>query len=211
MARRLGLTMRVDRCREDGEQRDALAADWASALARALGDVPWVPIPNLGPQTERFLQAWEIGAVILTGGNDVSACPIRDETERAAVAYCLRTGLPVLGICRGLQFLQVYFGGSLRPAPETHWGGRSHPLEICGARARAMLGHARIVVPSFHRHGVLAEELSDALEPWALSGDGFVEGLFHRTAPVMAVQWHPERRLPDPEIAVRLLRSFHRG
>lgn len=210
MARRIGLTMRVDHAVEGAERRDVLAGDWASTLAHALGEIPWVPVPNLGAGVRHFLKQWDIGAVILTGGNDVGSCPLRDETETTILDVCLQRGLPVLGVCRGLQLLQAYFGGRLRPTPETHWAGRRHAVVVCHERGRQILGRERIEVPSFHRHGVRLDELCREFETWAVSEDGFVEGAFHRDAPVTAVQWHPERPLPDPEIALRLLRGFYR-
>lgn len=211
MVERIGLTMRVESGGPDGESRDALAHDWPRLMALALGDAPWVPIPNLGQCVEQFLDAWAIDAVVLTGGNDVSACPLRDETERVVLDRCIGGGLPVLGVCRGLQLAQAYFGGALRTASEAHRSGHVHAVELCDDGGRRMLGARRIEVPSFHRCAVRLDELHPELEAWAISEDGLVEGLRCRSAPLVAVQWHPERPLPNPDLGVRLLRGLRDG
>ncbi len=211
MAKRIGLTMRVEASSPHGEVRDCLAHDWRRLLSRSSGDASWVPIPSLGGEVERFLETWEIDAVILTGGNDIGSCPLRDETECRILDYCIALDLPVLGVCRGLELSQVYFGGELSVAPETHREGRVHEIESCEERGRRMLGGGRSVVPSFHAFGVRVADLHPELEAWAVSEDGFVEGLGCRSARLVAVQWHPERFLPDPSLGERLLRGLCNG
>jgi putative glutamine amidotransferase len=188
------------------ERRDALAGDWGTLLGRALDGAPWLPIPNLGADAVSFAERWHLDALILTGGNDLATSPERDATERALLAHCLERGFPVLGVCRGLQLVHAFFGGAVRPAGAPHAGGRLHEIRVCHPRGRDLLGRETLAAPSYHRFGVPAEALAQGLEAFALAPDGIVEGLFHRSAAVTAVQWHPERPLGAPDAAVRLLR-----
>ncbi len=210
MRHRLGVTMRVERAASTGEVRDAIAQDWGRTLTRALGDVPWMPIPNVGTHVGKVLTAWEIDAVILTGGNDLGSCPSRDETETEVLDYCGRHRIPVLAVCRGLQLMQAVAGGRVVTAPAAH-AGTAHDVALTDHAGRALLGAPQAHVNSFHRRGVAFDDLAPSLEAWALSADGFVEGLRHRTLPQLAVQWHPERALAKPELGLRLIRSLYGG
>lgn len=211
MARRVGLTMRLDPPANGSEPTDALAAEWPSALRRALGPARWLSIPNLGAEVARFLRPWGLAGVVLTGGADVGSCPERDETERHLIDDCIRHRRPLLGVCRGLQLLQHHFGGRLTSAPPEHDRGRTHAIEVCHERGRRLLGCERFTAPSYHRFGVALADLAPELDAWAVSDDGLVEGLHHRELPIVAVQWHPERPLPQLDLADRLLRSFYDG
>ena len=199
--------MRVDRS-ASGEERDALASDWAACMAGNLPETAWLPIPNLGAETSRFLLQWGVDAILLSGGNDVGSCPVRDETERAVCEFSLRYRLPVLGVCRVLHFLLSFHGGRLKTLPKAHAESRSHPVQARHPRAASLLGSPSVWVNSFHRMGVSIEDLVVFFEPWMVSPDGVVEAMVHKRDRHMAVQWHPERPLPDPELARRLFRFF---
>jgi putative glutamine amidotransferase len=203
--------MKVDSPSDGSEPSDALAPEWPPALRRALGAARWLSIPNLGAEVVRFLRPWRLGGVVLTGGADVGSCPERDETERHLIDDCIRHRRPLLGVCRGLQLLQRHFGGRITAAPPAHDRGRTHAIEICHDRGRRLLGCARFSAPSYHRFGVSVGDLASELDAWAVSEDGLVEGLHHRELPIVAVQWHPERPLPRPDLADRLLRSLSDG
>ena len=101
---------------------------------------------------------------------------------------------PILGICRGLQLLNVYFGGTLHQHILGHAQvcGRDH-LHIVHAAPgllRALYG-ARFTVNSAHHQAV--ETLGGGLKVLACAPDGTVEAIAHKALPAFAVQWHPER------------------
>jgi len=200
--------MRVEPAGDGGETRDVLAHEWSDLLATALPGSVGVLLPNAGATIVATVAALHLDAVILTGGNDVGSCVRRDATETSLLRHCLDARLPVLGVCRGLQMVQHYFGGALIAADAAHHGGRAHAIELTASRAQRLLGARRMTAPSYHRFGVAVADLASPLEAWALSADGLVEMLAHRSAPLVAVQWHPERPLPEQAHALRLLRGF---
>ena len=112
-----------------------------------------------------------------------------------------------MGICRGLQTVNVFFGGTLVQDLPGHGAAdgadrlhsvrtaRSSLLRICGEEA---------VVNSAHHQA--ADRLGQGLEAVQWAADGVVEAVEHRTLPVWAVQWHPER-LPG-ELGRRLFGAF---
>lgn len=200
--------MRVERAAAGRGSVDALSHDWLDALARALPGSDCVPLANVGDTAGRTVAALGLDAVILTGGNDVGSCLRRDATEASVLRHCLASGVPVLGVCRGLQMIQAFFGGALVIAPASHGGGREHAIDVTATHAEHLLGTRRLVAPSYHRFGVARDALAPPLEPWGVSDDGLIEILAHRSAPLVAVQWHPERPLPERTVALRLLRGF---
>lgn len=193
MAKKIGITMRIDTAARHGERRDSLARDWASFMSTLCPGVPWMPLPNLGESIVDHVQQWDLDAIIFSGGNDLGAEQQRDTTETALLDHALRRGLKIFGVCRGLQLLQQHAGGSLeRCHRETHVA-RSHPVHL-----RADLldfdTPGQATVNSYHNWAVPARTLAPSLELLAASRDGCVEAVRHRAAPITAVQWHPERQ-----------------
>ncbi|HAH21839.1 MAG TPA: hypothetical protein DCL49_13185 [Candidatus Omnitrophica bacterium] len=187
--KRIAITMRVEEVAGNGELRDCLAQDWYDFMQYALPEAHWVAIPNIGSKAEvrKFMDHWNIDGVILSGGNDIGAIPKRDATERAVLSYCVSKVLPVFGVCRGLQMIQVYFGGGLQKCAR----------EIHVRRRHMVLFHdKRYAVNSYHAFGIKKNLLSPRLIPFALTSDGWVEGIQDRSSLIAAVQWHPERGRP---------------
>lgn len=180
-----------------------------------VGAVPVVFGPARGKsQLDRYLEeVLACDAVCVSGGGDVAPASYgrdteaslmevdtdRDSSEVAAIEEAARAGLPLLGICRGIQVLAVASGGSLiqdLPAAgyEDHWQEERqyeavHAIEAeaGSAAARALGGAAE--VNSVHHQAVAT--FGPNLVPTAWSPDGVVEAL--EGPGVLGVQWHPER------------------
>ncbi len=201
----------------EGADRTGVNAAYARSVLAA-GGVPLILSPLLGPAfAARALDGTD--GLLLTGGEDIhpawyGAAPSphlyppsrdRDLFELALFAAARQRGLPILGICRGLQLVNVALGGTLyqdlpseRPGPVAHdpagaRDARSHQVELKeGSRAAAALGGTSCVVNSFHHQAV--ERLAGGLVASAWSTDGLIEAAESPTgAPwLLAVQWHPE-------------------
>jgi putative glutamine amidotransferase len=171
-------------------------------------------VPNVLADPAAFIRATGARGVLLTGGDDVvwrrsgagSEATVRDQTERRLLDYAAAVRLPVLGVCRGLQMINVYFGGELMrdladvgPHVAVH-----HAVDVDDWRERT------IVTNSFHGQGVLRSGVATDLEPFAVARDGVVEGLRHRSLPIVAVQWHPERPNPSADYDAKLLEGWLR-
>jgi len=196
MADRIGVTSRVARQGDPPEERDCLAADWRRFMARAFPDVAWMPLPNVGAAIRRCAAQWALDGFILTGGDNLGDSAERDATERALLDFAVERGLPVIGICRGLQMIQHHFGGPLvRCSPEVHVAKRHVVRALPGAPFRTV--HGAFEVNSFHRMGVPLDRLAAGLTPWAAGDGGLAEAAAHVSARVAGVQWHPERADPS--------------
>lgn len=178
-----------------------------------------------------FLSAPELpqgsGALLLPGGGDVHpACygqgicgarnidAERDAAELRLVQQAVGRGWPIFGICRGMQVLNVALGGTLLQDIGGHDAqngrDRCHTVTTKDAALTALYG-AVFTVPSAHHQAV--SRLGDGFLPIAAAPDGVVEAMRHRTLPIMAVQWHPERAcgaFAAPHLAdgARLLRYW---
>lgn len=138
----------------------------------------------------------------LVQGVDVA----RDRMEFAVLRAALRSGMPILAICRGLQVLNVALGGSLyqdipsqvepailhRPEEGASPTSSLHEVQLVpGSRLASLLGGPAVRTNSFHHQA--ARELGEELDVTARTSDGLVEGLTHRSHPFcIGVQWHPE-------------------
>lgn len=110
---------------------------------------------------------------------------------------------PVLGICKGLQLINVHFGGDITQhisTAENHrWVGRDqfHYVFHCDLGRRdffyQLYGNSAKVNSAHHQ---AINRPGEGLVPVCRAGDNVIEGLVHRSLPILAVQWHPER-LPD--------------
>ncbi len=212
--RKIAVTQRVDEVASYRERRDCVDQRWATLLERC-GLLP-VFVPNTFSDTEAWVSSFKVDGCILTGGNDLSSIPAadspapeRDRTEAALLDIAYAGRLPVLGVCRGLQMLNHYFGGSLTPAGDhvavrhtvSSIGSEEEPD---GATAAHLIQNAPLEVNSFHDYGFSAEDTSPRLVPLLASDDGCVEAVVHRELPWVGIMWHPEREEPfrEPDIGL---------
>lgn len=180
--KRIGVTQRVVVVAHRGERRDALDQRWTPFLA-ACGLLS-VPIPNHPPTAEALAEDLRLDGLLLTGGNSLvelgGDAPERDETERALVDWARHRRRPILGVCRGMQFVQRLFDVPLEHVPG----------HVC-ARQTVRIGDSVEVVNSYHEFGTRSS--AGGLEVWAMAEDGVVEAVRHGSEPLTGIMWHPER------------------
>ena len=199
------------------------------------GADPWVLTPDMSVPSNEVVD--RVGALVLTGGEEVNpVCygerpqpharytrfdDARDEMELGLTQAAFDMDLPVYGIGRGMHILNVAMGGRLVRDLGGHAGDRSedgdrepayHRIYISpGSKLAAVVGSGGFVrVNSLHRHGVREAQKAPQLLASAYSlEDGIIEALEspgHRW--VIAVQFHPERRMEVPPHFDRLFQSL---
>lgn len=175
--------------------------------------------------------------LVLTGGEDVDPAfygeqpspalgavqRARDEMEFRALECALARELPIFGICRGAQVMNVHFGGTLyqdldtdRPGDLSHqqtgsWDKRSHEVTVQpDSLLCALVGDARLCINSFHHQAV--KDVGRELRVVARADDGLIEAIEHVNHPwCLGVQWHPERHeatAPDTDPDRKLFLGF---
>jgi putative glutamine amidotransferase len=212
-------------------------AHWVMAHRAIALMIPFVDedSPTLTDPTPLSDMAHLLDGLVLQGGIDVCpesygstplkpewrGDPIRDRYELALLHAFIRAGKPVLGICRGAQLINVFYGGSLVQDIPSQWPGAQihqdltrydrlvHEVEfVPGSRLATLYPTAsRHCITSIHHQCV--DRLGEGLVAEAYSAqDGIIEAIRH-TGPgfVMGVQWHPEFHLSPREEAQCLLDS----
>lgn len=132
-------------------------------------------------------------------GEGVSICESRDAFELALYKKIADTGLPILGICRGVQSLNVAFGGTLHQDIKGHKqeeSGKVTPFTdrlTPGTRLREIIGSDTTNVNSFHHEAV--KDVAPGFVAAAVSEDGYIEAIEPAVRSerfILGVQWHPE-------------------
>lgn len=120
--------------------------------------------------------------------------PERDAAELALLDLFMTLGKPVFGVCRGMQTLNVFFGGTLLQDIPGHGQvlgrDRLHEVRTAAGPLAALCGED-LTVNSAHHQAL--DRLGAGLEVVQWAPDGVVEAVCHRSLPVWGVQWHPER------------------
>jgi putative glutamine amidotransferase len=134
----------------------------------------------------RLVKKLELRGVLLTGGDDIGKFPERDETENMLIKWALEGKVPIIGVCRGMQVIQKYFGGALvNVSPLKHIAKRHSVYSETGVRE----------VNSFHGLGIT--EAASGLHVTSTAEDGVIESI--EADGIIGVMWHPEReKTPDP-------------
>ncbi len=205
------ISMRVVENATYPERRDALSQEWGAFFSAVDPDIALIPVPNCQSVATALIRQIPGDALVLTGGNDWGAAPERDETERLLFEEAIRRGVPILGVCRGLQSINILLGGSVIPINQvpgtSSHVATTHNIAITSKRIERILRSPR-EVNSFHNLGVRKEGLAQELKAFAMSDDHIVEGVVHVSRPVLAMQWHPERERPFHDDDIRLIRLF---
>ncbi len=215
-----------------GEKYVTAVHDAAGAFA--------VLVPALGSASDLDTLLATIDGVLLTGspsnieprhysggaepaGNVTD--PARDATTLPLVTRAITTGVPLLGLCRGVQEINVALGGSLhqqlhtvearfdhrsdKSLPATERYGPRHRVDLVpGGYLATLLGATTVEVNSLHGQGI--NRVADGLVVEAVADDGTVEAIRAANAPAFAlgVQWHPEYRPLENRVSTRLFRAF---
>lgn len=211
--------------------------DWIDSLENAYVayfekfGVNLIPVSNASRTMETVVRSADLSGIILTGGGEVdpelygataegavSVSKRRDSTEAELLNIAVRNRIPVLGICRGMQFINVHFGGSLLQDLSAidrmshHATPGVHEITLVHEElVRLMSGTTRLDVNSYHNQGVVTTTLAQEISAFAIFEElNLVEGLFHPRHPIAAIEWHPERPKPSDELDSILVNAFLR-
>lgn len=172
--------------------------------------------------------------LLFTGGHDVDPeiygmeplpecgipCPPRDHMEQYLLTRAAAEDKAVFGICRGVQFINAAFGGSLyQDLPTEHQSSIEHHMRppynrtahtvtiLPDSPLEKILNCSSLEVNSYHHQAI--RELAPMLQPMAVSPDGLIEAVWVPGKHfIMAVQWHPEFSYTSDANSIRLMQAF---
>lgn len=221
-------------CSNDFHDRpvQSVATRFIDPLTQIAG-VDVLLVPAISAAIDAVSVAARLDGLLLTGSRSnvaPSAYGVAEDgnnldRDRDTVAFALSSELiardkPVFGICRGLQEINVLFGGSLRTDvadrhqhPQSsriafeHWFGHRHEVRLSPDGVLRGGGPERIEVTSVHEQGI--DRLGSDLRVEAVDvEDALIEAVVGTSAPVLAVQWHPECDAQRCEVSRRFFHLF---
>ena len=184
-----------------------MKSKYIASLRRSGAQIRWVSMKD--PRLEEIVRSCD--GLLLPGGDDIDpscygqersekcgvSSQLRDEAERRMLTAFLPTGKPILGICRGMQFLNVFFGGTLHQDIPGHSDFKSRStgchkvVLVPDTKTAALWGCDGFTVNSLHHQA--ADSIAPVLTVSAVSEDGVVEAVELSSHPFcIGVQWHPE-------------------
>ena len=190
--RKVGISLRVENIEKYDEKRDAISQDWIKFCNRA-GFMP-ILIPNNLMDVKGFLKSMNLDILIFSGGDNIGDDLERDKTEKNMIEFAIKNKIPSLGVCRGMQFFNKYFGGKIEHGlNKTHVRAR-HKIKFTDKKMEKIFGKKSSVVNSFHENLIKSEILGKELESFGIANhDETIEAFYHKKYPIIGVMWHPER------------------
>lgn len=216
------------------DDRDSywMVPGYMKMLEEAGGIPMMLPLTANPEELDYFLEI--CGGFLLTGGHDVSpsvyhaerkpwcgpCCETRDEMERYILEHAVEMDKSVLGICRGIQFMNACYGGTLyQDLEKEHSSNVDHHMKPPYDRVSHtvsiykdtplydILNEEQIGVNSYHHQAV--RDLSPAFQAMAVAEDGLIEGIYMPSRKfVLGVQWHPEFSYEADEHSRKLVQAF---
>src|SRR3989338_718953 len=217
----IAISQRQDR-NKHGNWFDNLDSAYAKYLEKF--GINILPLPNSPKHLDYYFKELPIKGVILSSGNDVnpklygskykseSVSSERDSAERKILEISIKGKLPVLGLCRGMQFINVFFGGKLVLIKQDTKSKIEHvafnrEIKIVEKNAKKLIGSA-FDANSFHNCGISQGTLSKKLRAFATNENNLIEGIYHPKLPIAGIMWHPERKSPNDIVNKKIVQAF---
>ena len=195
--KKMGISLRVETIEKYDERRDTISHDWINFLQK-LNFIP-ILIPNNLEDIEGYISELKLDGIILSGGDNLGEFPERDETESKMLEIATKNSIPVLGICRGMQIINNFFGGNLHKRDDPEHINNNHTINL--TKHSPFNENNSITVNSYHNNVIESKDLGKDLKSFAThKDDNTVEGFIHVKYPIIGIMWHPERNPNDNSI-----------
>lgn len=214
---------------EKDRHRKYMQSKYTAALRRAGAKAVWINTDDLDRAIADMMKC---DGLLLSGGEDVDPkyygqtptekcgkpAAWRDEVEMKMLDAFFATGKPILGICRGEQLMNIYFGGTLHQDileiskcnhdDYAHKDLGNHAVTLTGgSKLAGIMGRKKLRVNSLHHQA--ADQVAPKMIAAAISEDGLVEAIEHTEHRFcIGVQWHPEHMVQFSKVQRRIFDAF---
>ena len=182
----IGITMRMTKAQGYLELRDTIAQDWPRYMQFIFPEANYFLIPNVEENVVAFCKKKNINVLILSGGDDIGLFKERDNTELALLDFMIKSKLPVIGICRGMQLIHHFYGGTLEK------GNDVFVKEHRATKHSILFNDELMSVNSYHNCKINEATLHNNLSVIARNvKDNSIEAVLGDK--LIGLMWHPER------------------
>lgn len=191
------VTQRIDYLKDRNETRDSIDQNLINFLNKAGFIVIQIPNVNKNPilYLQLLIEKLNPVGIVLSGGNNIGDYIERDMLEKELINISLKKKIPLIGICRGMQFINNYFGGTLKRI-NNHVNQR-HSVNN---------SDNSFDVNSFHNYAI--DYKPKELLTFLVADDGSIESFKHINNFIMGIMWHPERESTFRKYDLNLFKSF---
>lgn len=190
------ITQRIDKIGSFNEERDNLDVN----LIKFLEKVRLMPIllPNRYLDQKTYIKKIKPDGIILSGGGDPLKKDQRRKNEINLIKYSITKNIPLIGICRGAQVINLFYGGQIKKV-KGHVR-KFHKIKLDKGK--------KIKVNSFHDLGFDENMLGKELISLSKSNDGIVKYFRHKKLNIFGIMWHPERNKKFQNYDLKLFKNI---
>ena len=183
MIKKILISQRLDEVGKFNEKRNNLDVRFLEIIEK-LNMIP-ILIPNNINLTKKIINNVKASGIILSSGGDALKKDVRYNTEILLLDYAKRNDIPLLGICRGAQAINIYFGGKIKVIP--NHVRKKHTLKS------DLTNNKNIKTNCYHDYGIKSDYLGKNLHVLGTSSDDSIELFKHKSKKIIGMMWHPER------------------
>lgn len=192
------ISQRRDKIGEFNEVRDNLDSRFLKIFQRL--KITPILIPNNILLTKKLIHTVKISGIILSPGGDARKKDVRYNTELLLLDFAYKKNIPLIGICRGAQAINIYFGGKIKKI--VGHVRKNHKINS------DLIVNKEIKTKCFHQYGVKKNYLGKNLEILGKSDDESIEWFRHKNKKIMGMMWHPERFTKLRSFELKIIKNF---
>tara|TARA_B110001452_G_C15056245_1_gene368802 strand:+ start:133 stop:729 length:597 start_codon:yes stop_codon:yes gene_type:complete len=196
--KKIFITQRFDEIGKFSERRNNLDVRFLKIFEK-LKMIP-IFIPNNIFLTKRMIKDIKINGIILSSGGDALKKDVRYYTELLLIDFAYKKNIPLLGICRGAQAINIYFSGKIKKI--------SNHVRKKHALITFLDNKKKIQTNCYHDYGIKKEYLGKNLKVIGKTNDESIELFKHKSKKIMGMMWHPERFKNLRSFELKIIKSF---
>ena len=190
------ISQRVEMVGTHKEKRDTLDVNLIKFLEK-VGLIP-ILLPNKYSDQKKYIQIIKPDCIILSGGGDPRKKDERWANERNLIKYSITKNIPLIGICRGAQTINLFCGGKIKKI-------KGHVRKF----HKIVIGRNKeIKINSFHDLGFNQKMLGNQLINLSSSNDGIIKYFRHKKLSIFGIMWHPERYKKFQNYDIKLFKNI---